>query len=253
MPPRKHRLDEALALAGLFDSTGSARRAVMAGLVLVNGVPASKPGTPVRSDDVLSLAKKDRFVGRGGFKLEAALDFFQIDPTGRRCLDIGASTGGFTDCLLQRGALRVVAVDVGRGQLDWKLRNDPRVDIREGVNARVLDASDFQPAPALAVGDVSFISLTLILPAVFGVVERGGDLVFLIKPQFEAPREAVERGGVVRDEAVRLGCIDKIRNFVEQSGQHWLGHVVSPITGRDGNVEYLFHARSSGSEVQIQT
>lgn len=243
MPPKKQRLDEALALAGLFDSTETARRAVMAGLVLLNGIPASKPGTPVRSDDVLSLAKKDRFVGRGGFKLEAALDFFQIDPTGRQCLDIGASTGGFTDCLLQRGAARVVAVDVGKGQLDWKLRKDPRVDSREGVNARTLDAADFLPAPTLAVGDVSFISLTLILPAVFGVMERGGDLVFLIKPQFEAPREAVERGGIVRDETIRLGCIEKIRNFVEQSGQHWLGHTVSPITGRDGNVEYLFHAR----------
>ena len=243
MPPRKQRLDEALALAGLFDSAESARRAVMAGLVFINGAPASKPGTPVRSDDVLSLAKKERFVGRGGFKLEAALDFFKIDPSGRDCLDVGASTGGFTDCLLQRGASRVVAVDVGRGQLDWKLRNDPRVDSREGVNARMLDPLDFQPAPTLAVGDVSFISLTLILPAVFGVLEPGGDLIFLIKPQFEAPRESVERGGIVRDESVRLACINKIRNFVEQSGHQWIGYIVSPITGRDGNIEYLFHAR----------
>ena len=243
MPPRKQRLDEALAIAGLFDSTESAHRAVMAGLVLVNGAPAGKPGTPVRPDDVLSLAKKERFVGRGGLKLEAALDFFKIDPSGRDCLDVGASTGGFTDCLLQRGASRVVAVDVGRGQLDWKLRNDPRVDSREGVNARVLDPLDFQPAPTLAVGDVSFISLTLILPAVFGVLKPGGDLAFLIKPQFEAPRESVERGGIVRDESARLACIHKIRNFVEQSGHQWIGYIVSPITGRDGNIEYLFHAR----------
>jgi 23S rRNA (cytidine1920-2'-O)/16S rRNA (cytidine1409-2'-O)-methyltransferase len=243
MPPRKQRLDEALALAGLFDSTESARRAVMAGLVLLNGAPAGKPGTPVRPDDVLSLAKKERFVGRGGLKLEAALDFFKIDPSGRDCLDVGASTGGFTDCLLQRGASRVVAVDVGRGQLDWKLRNDPRVDSREGVNARVLEPLDFQPAPTLAVGDVSFISLTLILPAVFGVLEPGGDLAFLIKPQFEAPRESVERGGIVRDESARLACIDKIRNFVERFGHQWIGYIVSPITGRDGNIEYLFHAR----------
>jgi 23S rRNA (cytidine1920-2'-O)/16S rRNA (cytidine1409-2'-O)-methyltransferase len=243
MPPKKQRLDDALALAGLFDSTESARRAVMAGLVLLNGVPAAKPGTPVRSDDIFSLVKKERFVGRGGLKLEAALDFFQIDPTGRQCLDIGASTGGFTDCLLQRGAARVVAVDVGRGQLNWKLRNDPRVDSREGVNARMLDAADFLTAPSLAVGDVSFISLTLVLPAVFPVVQRGGDLIFLIKPQFEAPRNAVERGGIVHDEAVRLGCIEKIRNFVEQFGHQWCGHILSPIKGRDGNVEYLFHAR----------
>ena len=243
MPPRKQRLDEALAIAGLFDSTESARRAVMAGLVLINGAPAGKPGTSVRPDDVLTLAKKERFVGRGGLKLEAALDFFKIDPSGRDCLDVGASTGGFTDCLLQRGASRVVAVDVGRGQLDWKLRNDPRVDSREGVNARVLEPLDFQPAPTLAVGDVSFISLTLILPAVFGVLQPGGDLAFLIKPQFEAPREAVERGGIVRDKSARLDCIDKIRSFVEQSGHQWIGYIVSPITGRDGNIEYLFHAR----------
>lgn len=241
MPPRKQRLDEALAAAGLFESTESARRAVMAGLVFLNGSPADKPGTPVRGDDVLSLAKKERFVGRGGFKLEAALERFGIDPAGRVCLDVGASTGGFTDCLLQRGAARVFAIDVGRGQLDWKLRNDPRVDSREGVNARFLDAGDFQPAPTLAVGDVSFISLTLILPAVFRVLEPGGDLVFLIKPQFEAPRESVERGGIVREEMVRRACVEKIRLFVEESGRQWIGEIVSPITGRDGNVEYLCH------------
>ena len=242
MPPRKQRLDEALALAGFFDSTETARRAVMAGLVLINGLPADKAGTSVRPDDVLSLAKKEKFVGRGGLKLEAALDFFKIDPLGRNCLDVGASTGGFTDCLLQRGATRVVAVDVGRGQLDWRLRNDQRVDSREGVNARMLEPVDFQPPPTLAVGDVSFISLTLILPAVFDVLESGSDMVFLIKPQFEAPREAVERGGIVRNEAARLECIEKIQKFVEQSGHQWRGHIVSPITGRDGNVEYLFHA-----------
>jgi 23S rRNA (cytidine1920-2'-O)/16S rRNA (cytidine1409-2'-O)-methyltransferase len=243
MPPRKQRLDEALARAGFFDSAETARRAVMAGLVLLNGSPAAKPGTPVRPDDVLALAETERFVGRGGFKLEAALDYFKIDPSGRDCLDVGASTGGFTDCLLQRGAARVVAVDVGRGQLDWKLRNDPRVESRDGVNARFLNPCDFQPAPALAVGDVSFISLTLILPAVFAVLKPGGELVFLIKPQFEAPRGAVERGGIVRDETARLGCVAKIQGFIERSGHHWLGHIVSPITGRDGNVEYLFHAR----------
>jgi 23S rRNA (cytidine1920-2'-O)/16S rRNA (cytidine1409-2'-O)-methyltransferase len=242
LTPRKPRLDEALAAAGFFESIPQACRAVMAGEVLVNGVPASKPGTPVRTDDVLSLAKRERFVGRGGYKLEAALEFFGIELAGRNCLDVGASTGGFTDCLLQRGANRVVAVDVGRGQLDWRLRNDQRVDSREGVNARMLEPIDFQPPPTLAVGDVSFISLTLILPAVFRVLESGSDVVFLIKPQFEAPREAVERGGIVRNEAARLECIQKIQKFVEQSGHQWRGHIVSPITGRDGNVEYLFHA-----------
>jgi 23S rRNA (cytidine1920-2'-O)/16S rRNA (cytidine1409-2'-O)-methyltransferase len=240
-------LDEALAAAGFFESIPQACRAVMAGEVLVNGFPASKPGTPVRADDVLSLEKRERFVGRGGYKLEAALEFFGIEVAGRNCLDVGASTGGFTDCLLQRGATRVVSIDVGRGQLHWKIRNDGRVDSREGVNARYLDPIDFQPAPTLAVGDVSFISLTMILPAVMRVLERGGDLVFLIKPQFEAPRESVERGGIVQDEAVRLACVEKIHGFIEKSGARWMGHIVSPITGRDGNVEYLFHARCDGS------
>ena len=245
MPPRKQRLDEALASAGIFDSVDTARRAVMAGLVLLNGSSATKPGTPVRSDDILSLVKKERFVGRGGFKLEAGLEKFGVDPAGRICLDIGASTGGFTDCLLQRGAVRVFAVDVGHGQLDWKLRNDPRVESREGMNARFLSHEDFHPMPTLAVGDVSFISLTLILPAVFCSLQTGGDLVFLIKPQFEAPRESVERGGIVRDESVRRACVEKIRSFVVEAGHQWFGDIVSPITGRDGNVEYLFHARRS--------
>lgn len=243
MPPRKQRIDEALAAAGLFESAEAARRAVMAGLVLLNGAPATKPGTPVRGDDVLSLVEKERFVGRGGCKLESALERFNVNPTGRVCLDVGASTGGFTDCLLQRGAGRVFAIDVGRGQLDWRLRGDPRVDSREGVNARYLDPTDFQPPPTLAVGDVSFISLTLVLPAVFCVLQSGGDLVFLIKPQFEAPRGSVERGGIVRDEDVRRRCVEKIQLFVVEAGHQWLGHIVSPITGRDGNVEYLFHAR----------
>lgn len=243
MPPRKQRLDEALADAGLFESTELARRAVMAGMVLLNGAPAAKPGTAVRGDDVFSLVKKERFVGRGGFKLEGALERFGIDPSRRICVDVGASTGGFTDCLLQRGAARVFAVDVGRNQLDWRLRNDPRVDSREGVNARFLDPGDFQPLPTLAVGDVSFISLTLVLPAVFSVLQPSGDLVFLIKPQFEAARESVEPGGIVRDESVRRACVEKIRLFVEKAGHLWLGDMVSPITGREGNVEYLFHAR----------
>jgi len=242
MPPRRQRLDEALAGAGFFDSVEVARRAVMAGEVLMNGQPATKPGTPVKPDDVLSLVAKQRFVGRGGYKLEAALDFFRVDPAGRICLDVGASTGGFTDCLLQRGASRVVAIDVGHGQLNWKLRGDSRVDHREGVNARFLEALDFEPAPTLAVGDVSFISLTLILPAVLRVLAPEGDLIFLIKPQFEAPRESVGRGGIVSDESIRLACVEKIRNFIEESGIRWMAYMISPITGRDGNVEYLFHA-----------
>jgi 23S rRNA (cytidine1920-2'-O)/16S rRNA (cytidine1409-2'-O)-methyltransferase len=244
MAPRKKRLDEALVEAGFFQSADVAARAVMAGKVLRNGHPESKPGTPVRSDDLLALAPTEKYVGRGGFKLEGALDAFAIEPAGKLCLDVGASTGGFTDCLLQRGAAKVYAIDVGKNQLDWRLRNDPRVESREGVNARFLDPVDFDPAPALGVGDVSFISLTAILPAVFRVVTPGSDLVFLIKPQFEASREAVGAGGIVRDESVRQDCVEKIRAFVRAAGQEWLGVIPSPITGRDGNVEFLCHLRS---------
>jgi 23S rRNA (cytidine1920-2'-O)/16S rRNA (cytidine1409-2'-O)-methyltransferase len=247
MASRRRRLDEALVEAGLFETRDAAARAVMAGKVLLNGQPESKSGTPVRPDDTLSLAPVEKFVGRGGFKLEAALDAFAVDPAGKVCLDVGASTGGFTDCLLQRGAAKVYAIDAGKNQLDWRLRADPRVESREGVNARYLEPADFEPAPALGVGDVSFISLTAILPAVFRVVEPGGGLVFLIKPQFEAPRESVGAGGIVRDDQVRQACIEKIRVFVLEAGHEWLGVVTSPITGRDGNVEYLCHVRSGAA------
>ena len=246
MAPRRRRLDEALVEAGFFDSADAAARAVMAGKVLRNGQPESKPGTPVRSDDTLALAPTEKYVGRGGFKLEAALDAFGVDPSEKVCLDVGASTGGFTDCLLQRGAAKVYAIDVGKNQLDWRLRNDPRVESREGVNARFLEPADFAPVPALAVGDVSFISLTAILPAVFQVVRPGGDLIFLIKPQFEAPREAVGAGGIVREESVRQACVEKIREFVERAGHRWFGTIPSPITGRDGNVEFLCHVGTGG-------
>lgn len=239
------RLDEALVAAGHFDSAQAASRAVMAGQIFVNGFVAAKAGSSVRETDVLSLAPKNKYVGRGGLKLEAALDAFSLDPTGRMCLDVGSSTGGFTDCLLQRGAECVYAVDVGKGQLDWKLRSDPRVHCLEGINARFLNRNDFQSAPELAVGDVSFISLTTVLPAVFDVLEPGAHLVFLIKPQFEAPREKVERGGLVLEELVRLECVEKIRTFVVASGHAWLGHIESPIKGRDGNVEYLCHIRKN--------
>ena len=252
MNTRSRRLDEALVAAGHFDSTAAASRAAMAGQVLLNGRTETKPGTPVRDKDTLALAPREKYVGRGGYKLEAALDAFGIDPAAGICLDAGASTGGFTDCLLQRGAAFVYAVDVGKGLLDWRLRNDPRVRSLEGLNARFLEPADFQPAPQLAVGDVSFISLTAVLPAVFRVAAPGADLTVLIKPQFEAPRDKVERGGIVRDETVRLECVEKIRDFVLASGHEWFGHIPSPITGRDGNIEYLGHARTRRGEIPVK-
>jgi 23S rRNA (cytidine1920-2'-O)/16S rRNA (cytidine1409-2'-O)-methyltransferase len=246
MASGKKRLDAALVERGFFETLDQAARAVMAGQVYIKGQPVTKAGTPVAPDADISLAAREKYVGRGGFKLEAALDQFLIDPSGLVCVDIGASTGGFTDCLLQRGAACVHAVDVGHSQLHWRLRADPRVLCREGFNARFLEPGDLLPPPVLVVGDVSFISLTAILPAVFKILPEGSDAVFLIKPQFEAPKGSLPQGGVVRDESVRLACIEKIRSFVEQSGQQWLGHIPSPITGHDGNVEYLAHLRRVG-------
>lgn len=246
MASGKKRLDVALVERGFFATSDQAARAVMAGQVYIKGQPATKAGTPVAPDAEISLAAREKYVGRGGFKLEAALDQFAIDPSGLVCADIGASTGGFTDCLLQRGATCVHAVDVGHSQLHWRLQADPRVLSREGCNARFLEPGDLSPPPVLAVGDVSFISLTAILPAVFKMLPEGSDAVFLIKPQFEAPKGSLPPGGVIRDEALRLACIEKIRTFVEQSGQQWLGHIPSPITGHDGNVEYLAHLRLTG-------
>ena len=243
MSSGKSRLDLALVARGLFDSREKARRAVMAAQVLVDGQPAPKPGTMIPPDAKLEVVAKEKFVGRGGYKIEAALDAFAIDVAGRICADIGASTGGFTDCLLQRGAAKVFALDVGHGQLDWRLRQDPRVVVREGVNARHLQPDAFDPAPTLAVADVSFISLTLIFPAVFALLPPEADMVVLIKPQFELSKADVGRGGIVREEATRLRAVEKIHSFIKNSGHCWVGSITSPITGRDGNVEFLAHLK----------
>jgi 23S rRNA (cytidine1920-2'-O)/16S rRNA (cytidine1409-2'-O)-methyltransferase len=173
-------------------------------------------------------------------KLEAALDAFHIDPTGWTCIDVGSSTGGFTDCLLQRGATRVHAVDVGTNQLVWKLRNDPRVVVKEQFNARHMLPEDIGEKVSLVVMDLSFISLTKVLPAVFPLLEQEGTIVCLIKPQFELEREAISKGGIVRDPALHDRAVGKIRRFVvEELGQAWLGLIPSPITGTDGNHEFL--------------
>lgn len=240
----KSRLDVALVERGLIESREKARRAIMAAQVLVSGQPVVKAGALVGADAAIELVTRDKFVGRGGLKLEGGLDAFAIDPAGKTCIDVGSSTGGFTDCLLQRGAAKVYAIDVGQGQLDWRLRNDPRVDVREGVNARHLSAADFCPKPTLAVADLSFISLTLVLPAVFELLESSSDMVVLIKPQFELSRADVGRGGIVRDEAARLRAVGRIRDFVDRAGRVLVAVRESPITGRDGNVEFLAHIRT---------
>ncbi len=240
----RSRLDQWLVEQGHFASREKAQRAILAGAVLVNERRDVKSGMNLRGDETIRVLEKERYVGRGGLKMEGALAFSQIDPAGRVCLDVGASTGGFTDCLLQRGATKVFAVDVGHDQLDWKIRSDPRVNVREGFNVRYMTPEDIGETVSLCVIDVSFISLTKILPAVAGVLERNAPepshVLALIKPQFELGKDAVGTGGIVRDEAARLSAVDKIRTFVENdSGWEWRGSTPSPIQGMDGNQEFF--------------
>ena len=234
------RLDQRLVQLGLAESREKAQRLIMAGLVKVDGVKAEKPGHQYAEDACVTLISGERYVSRGGEKLHAVFERFGMDVTGRICLDVGASTGGFTDCLLQHGARRVYAVDVGKGQLHWKLRNDPRVVIMEECNARYLKAEDFPDTPEVAVTDVSFISLTIILPPVTLLLSSGGLIAALIKPQFEAGREQVGKGGVVRDARVRQEVVNRICTFCEtQLSLEKLGLAESPLRGPAGNTEYI--------------
>jgi 23S rRNA (cytidine1920-2'-O)/16S rRNA (cytidine1409-2'-O)-methyltransferase len=238
--PKRIRIDRLLVDHGYFDSRERARRSILAGQVLVEEIVVDKPGTLVRSNAAVRVIAEEKYVGRGGYKLEAALDHFGISPIGLVCLDVGASTGGFTDCLLQRGAGRVIAIDVGHNQLAWKIRADERVDAREGVNARNLSPELIGTQVQLATVDVSFISLTLILPPMFSCVQQGGAVIALIKPQFELEPSLVGKGGIVRDEQARLRSISKIRHFVVgRLNREWIGVIESPITGAKGNREFL--------------
>ena len=238
------RLDQALVERGLCESREKAKRAVLAGQVRINSRPARKPGQPVKPADTLTLDAGEKYVSRGGHKLEHALRHFQLDASGRVALDLGASTGGFTDCLLQHGAAKVFAVDVGRGQLAWKLRLDRRVVVMEKTNARLLTAAQFpQPfAPVdLVVIDCAFISLRKILPAAVPLLKPDGKIVALIKPQFEAGKAEADRGrGVIRDAAVHERVLAELRKFVAaQSGLCWRDVVESPLLGPAGNKEFL--------------
>jgi 23S rRNA (cytidine1920-2'-O)/16S rRNA (cytidine1409-2'-O)-methyltransferase len=236
----KQRLDIMLVERGLAESREKAQRLILAGAVRVNGQVADKAGRPCAADALVEVTASDKFVSRGGGKLEAAFEAFHLEVTGMVCADIGASTGGFTDCMLQHGATRVYAVDVGKGQLDWRLRNDPRVIVKEELNARYLSERDIPEPFHFAVIDVSFISLTLILPPVTKLIAPGGQIVSLIKPQFEAGRENVGKGGVVRDPAVHESVIAHVRQFGTQSlPLEWLGLCESPLRGPAGNIEFL--------------
>jgi 23S rRNA (cytidine1920-2'-O)/16S rRNA (cytidine1409-2'-O)-methyltransferase len=238
------RIDRLLVLRGLAPTREKAQAMILAGVVSVDGRRVEKAGMPVEeAADVGVSGPPHPYVSRGGMKLEAALDHFRIDPSGLVCLDVGASTGGFTDCLLQRGAAKVYAVDVGYGQLDAKLRGDPRIVVREKVNARSLSKDDVPEPVALAVIDVSFISARLILPAVVPLVAKGGAVVVLVKPQFEAGRSEVGRGGIVRSEDVRRRVVSEIANAGAGLGLEPLGSIRSPIRGAHGNEEFLLAFR----------
>ena len=279
----KTRLDQILVERGLADSREKARALILAGSVAVDGQRSDKPGHAFPEHCRIEVAERLPYVSRGGFKLAGALDRFAIDVRGRVCLDVGASTGGFTDCLLQRGAARVYAVDVGHGQLDWRLRNDPRVIVREGVNARYLQPGDFPEPPAqgrldppcgrerasfpssqlppgeaplcgqvsqkfdLAVCDVSFISATLLIPAFAPLLSERGEMIILVKPQFEVGRGQVGKGGIVRDPELHKAACDRVRTAVEALGgtaSLWTASIVeSPILGAEGNREFLLYAR----------
>jgi 23S rRNA (cytidine1920-2'-O)/16S rRNA (cytidine1409-2'-O)-methyltransferase len=237
---KRVRLDKLLVDSGYFDSRQRAQRAILAGEILVAERVFDKPGSLVLPDAAIRVTAAERYASRGGYKMEAALDRFGIDPGGRRCLDVGASTGGFTDCLLQRGASEVVTVDVGHNQLAWKIRSDSRVKVFEGINARFLAAEQLGANFSLAVADVSFISLTLVLGPIFKCLEQTGEIVVLIKPQFELDPKRVDKGGIVRDATNRAAAVEKIQNFVTgQLGRQWLGVVESPILGAKGNQEFL--------------
>jgi 23S rRNA (cytidine1920-2'-O)/16S rRNA (cytidine1409-2'-O)-methyltransferase len=245
---RPRRADTVLAERGLVRSRASAAQAIRAGRVRLgrDGRALVKPSELIDPEAELVVSEPERYVSRGGYKLERALDALGIDPAGRDCLDVGASTGGFTDCLLQRGASRVVALDVARGQLDWRLRNDQRVHVIERCNARQLSAEQLPFRPQLATIDVSFISLTKVLPAVAGTLSEDGELLAMVKPQFELGRGRVGKGGVVRDSADRREAVLKIARFARELGLVVRGFAPSGLPGPKGNRETFVWAARGG-------
>ncbi len=240
---KKARIDQTLVERGFFASRERAQRAIMAGEVRVGDRVFAKAAELIEIDAPISIVQPPQFASRGALKLGGALDFFGVEVKGKTALDIGSSTGGFTDCLLQRGAAKLFAVDVGHGQLAWKLRNDPRVTVMEKVNARFLSREDIPEVADLCVIDVSFISLTLILPRAFELIAPEAMILALIKPQFELQRKDVGRGGIVRGPALHEKAQQKIVKFVEEANYHVVGLVPSTITGTDGNQEFFICIR----------
>ncbi len=240
--PARRRLDQMLVERGLADSRAKAQALVLAGQVLIDGQKAAKPGHTVPEEARIEVLAPPRYVSRGGLKLEAALEQFAIAVDGRVCADVGSSTGGFTDCLLQHGAARIYAIDVGAGQLDWKLRSDPRVAVREGINARYLQPEDIGEPVDLLVMDVSFISATLVIPAAVRALKETGEMVILVKPQFEAGRGQVGKGGIVRDPELHAQACERVSSQVTDLGFR-TSLIESPIAGAEGNKEFLLYAR----------
>lgn len=251
MKQPKQRIDQLLCQRGLAESREKAQALLLAGSVLVNGQRVDKAGAQVAADANIEVLERMPYVSRGGFKLAGALDEFGIDVTGRVCVDVGSSTGGFTDCLLQRGAARVHCVDVGKSQLHWKLRNDERVVIHEGVNARYLSHADIGEPAQLAVCDVSFISATLIIPMLPPLLESPREMVILVKPQFEVGREQVGRGGIVRDPALHELACERVRAATEMLGLQ-TRLMTSPLPGAEGNVEFLLYGYDPNSRHHLQ-
>jgi 23S rRNA (cytidine1920-2'-O)/16S rRNA (cytidine1409-2'-O)-methyltransferase len=238
----RRRLDLLLVESGLVGSREKARALILAGQVLVDGQKIDKAGAGVSVESRIELLAQPRYVGRGGLKLEAALDHFGISVAGKVCLDIGSSTGGFTDCLLQRGAARVYAIDVGTAQLDWRLRNDPRVVAKEKFNARYLTRSEVPEPIHLAVCDVSFISLTMILPVLPALLVPNGEMVILVKPQFELEKLQVSKGGIIRDPALHRQACQRVEQAAGQLG--FQSQIIPcPVLGAEGNQEFLLYAR----------
>ena len=240
----KKRLDLALVERRLCKSRAAAQHMILAGQVLVNGQLVDKAATSISDDTKIELKEKPRYVSQGGFKLEKALRVFEISVQGAICLDIGASTGGFTDCLLQHGAAKVYAVDVGKGQLDWSLRHDPRVIVKEDINARYLHPEQIGEPMDLGTMDVSFISLKLVLPAIKPIVKPSGHVIALVKPQFEAGRQLVKRGGVIKDLQVHQQILEELIQFaVEELELSVINATFSPFKGPAGNIEFFLHLR----------
>lgn len=238
----KDRLDVILVNKGFFQSRERAKSAIMAGLVYVDGQRVDKAGTATKEDSDIRV-KEDScpFVSRGGLKLAKAIDIFQLDLIGQVAVDIGASTGGFTDCMLKNGAEKVYAIDVGYGQLDWKLRTNPKVVNMEKVNIRYLDRDKISEKAGFISIDVSFISLNLVFPVASDLLAEDGDLICLVKPQFEAGREQVGKNGIVRDEKVHIQVIENVISYAKNAGLYTQGLTFSPMTGAKGNIEYLLH------------